>query len=86
MSSDIRSLAMACRDAAPLVAMLDTDAKRALLRDMAASIEHRTAEVLEANARDMRAASAGACVTTTSATFSSRLICTRRSARLDALA
>ena len=57
MSSDIRSLALACRDAAPLVAMLDTDAKRALLRDMATSIEHRTAEVLEANARDMRAAS-----------------------------
>ena len=54
--SDIRSLALACRDAAPLMAMLDTDAKRALLHDMAASLERRRDDVLEANANDMRAA------------------------------
>lgn len=54
--SDIRSLALSCRDAAPVVAMLDTDAKRALLRAMAASLERRVANVLEANAKDMLAA------------------------------
>jgi len=54
--SNIRSLALACRDAAPLMAMLDTDAKRALLHDMAASLERRRDDVLEANANDMRAA------------------------------
>ncbi|RAO75344.1 glutamate-5-semialdehyde dehydrogenase [Dyella jiangningensis] len=55
--SDIRSLALACRDAAPAVAMLDTEAKRSLLRDMASSLGRRTATILEANALDMRAAS-----------------------------
>lgn len=55
--SDIRSLALACRDAAPLMATLDTDAKRALLRDMAASLERCMDHVLDANAHDMRAAS-----------------------------
>jgi glutamate-5-semialdehyde dehydrogenase len=57
--SDIRSLARACRDAAPLVAMLGTEAKRALLLDMAASLEQRAASVLEANALDMAAAGKG---------------------------
>lgn len=54
--SDIRSQATACRDAAPLMAMLDTVAKRALLHGMAASLERRMDDVLEANALDMRAA------------------------------
>lgn len=54
--SDIRSQATACRDAAPRMAMLDTVAKRALLHGMAASLERRMDDVLEANALDMRAA------------------------------
>jgi len=56
--SDIRSLALACRDAAPAMAMLGTEAKRVLLRDMASSLERNMATVLDANARDMQAASA----------------------------
>jgi glutamate-5-semialdehyde dehydrogenase len=56
--SDIRSLALACRDAAPAMAMLGTEAKRALLRDMASSLERNRADVLDANARDMATASA----------------------------
>ncbi|WP_201315555.1 glutamate-5-semialdehyde dehydrogenase [Dyella sp. EPa41] len=56
--SEIRSLALACQDAAPAMAMLGTEAKRALLRDMASLLERNTAHVLDANARDMQAASA----------------------------
>lgn len=54
--SDIRSLAMACRDAAPLLAVLDTPVKRALLNDMAEALSRRTTDVLEANAKDIQLA------------------------------
>jgi glutamate-5-semialdehyde dehydrogenase len=56
--SDIRSQALACRDAAPAIAALDAAAKAALLRDMAAALEARRADVLAANARDMAQAAA----------------------------
>lgn len=52
--SDIRSLAQACRDAVPVLAMLDTSTKRALLNDMADSLERRVDDVLGANAQDMQ--------------------------------
>ncbi|KZC16395.1 gamma-glutamyl-phosphate reductase [Rhodanobacter sp. FW510-R12] len=54
--STIREQALACRDAAQVVAILDTGAKRALLRDMAAALEAQSAAVLAANAEDMRQA------------------------------
>ncbi|KLD63124.1 glutamate-5-semialdehyde dehydrogenase [Dyella japonica] len=54
--SDIRSLAMACREAVPLLAMLDTPSKRALLNDMADALERRVDDVLDANAQDMQLA------------------------------
>lgn len=54
--SEIGSLAQACRDAAPAIAALDAAAKAALLRDMAAALEVRRADILAANARDMRQA------------------------------
>jgi len=54
--STIREQALACRDAAQVVAALGSDAKRALLRDMAGALEARSADVLLANARDMQAA------------------------------
>jgi glutamate-5-semialdehyde dehydrogenase len=56
--SEIRSLALACRDAAPAIAALDAAAKAALLRDMAAALEARRADILAANARDMAQAAA----------------------------
>ncbi|QNK00600.1 glutamate-5-semialdehyde dehydrogenase [Dyella telluris] len=52
--SDIRSQALACRDAAPLLAMLDSTAKRALLADMAAALERHEDDILAANAKDMQ--------------------------------
>jgi glutamate-5-semialdehyde dehydrogenase len=54
--STIMEQALACRDAAQVVAALGSDAKRALLRDMADALEARSADVLRANARDMQAA------------------------------
>jgi glutamate-5-semialdehyde dehydrogenase len=54
--STIREQTLACRDAAQVVAALGSDAKRALLRDMAGALEARSADVLLANARDMQAA------------------------------
>ena len=54
--STIREQALACRDAAQVVAALDSTAKRALLRDMAAALEAQSAIVLAANAEDMRQA------------------------------
>jgi glutamate-5-semialdehyde dehydrogenase len=54
--SMIRDQAMACRDAAQIVAALDSASKRAVLHDMASLLEDRTAAVLRANARDMEAA------------------------------
>jgi glutamate-5-semialdehyde dehydrogenase len=56
--STIRELALACRDAAQVVAALDSTAKRALLRDMAAALETQVTVVLDANARDMQQAAA----------------------------
>ena len=56
--SEIRSLALACRDAAPAIAALDAAAKASLLRDMAAALESRCADILAANARDMQQAAA----------------------------
>jgi glutamate-5-semialdehyde dehydrogenase len=54
--SDVHSLAVACRDAAPLVAALNTKAKTALLRDMALSLEQHADAILAANARDLQQA------------------------------
>ncbi|WP_266181261.1 glutamate-5-semialdehyde dehydrogenase [Dyella humicola] len=54
--SDVRSLALACRDAAPSMAALDTAAKTTLLRGMAASLEQHADAILAANARDMQQA------------------------------
>lgn len=56
--SDIRSQALMCREAAPLLAALDTNAKRALLQGMATALEARTDAILDANARDMQQAAA----------------------------
>ena len=56
--STIREQALACRDAAQVVAALDSTAKRALLLDMAAALETQAAAVLDANARDMQQAAA----------------------------
>lgn len=54
--SDIHSLALACRDAAPRIASLDTADKRQLLNDMAAALERHVEAILAANARDMQLA------------------------------
>jgi glutamate-5-semialdehyde dehydrogenase len=54
--SGIRQQALACRDAAQVVAALGSEAKRALLRDMAVALETQSAAVLAANARDMQQA------------------------------
>jgi len=56
--STIREQALACRDAARVVAALGSEAKRALLRDMATALEAQSAAVLAANAEDMRQAAA----------------------------
>ena len=55
--SEMRTQALACRDAARVMAELETEAKRALLRGMADALHAGTAEVLAANVRDMAAAS-----------------------------
>ena len=54
--SEMRTQALACRDAALVMAELDTEAKRALLHAMADALQAGAGEVLEANARDMAAA------------------------------
>lgn len=54
--SEIRTQALACRDAALAVAELDSEAKRHLLRAMADALLAENRAVLEANARDMAAA------------------------------
>jgi glutamate-5-semialdehyde dehydrogenase len=54
--SDIRTRALGCRDAAPAIAMLDAEARRALLRDMAAAVDAHAAAILAANAKDMAGA------------------------------
>ena len=54
--SEIRQLALQCRDAAQTLAGLPTDAKDAMLRAMADALESDLATILEANARDVEAA------------------------------
>jgi glutamate-5-semialdehyde dehydrogenase len=54
--SDLRTQALACREAARTVAALDTAAKRRLLHAMADALEAQTSAVLEANADDMHRA------------------------------
>ena len=56
--SDIKQLALACRDAAQSVAMLSTARKDALLESMARALEHDAAAILAANAKDLEAARA----------------------------
>lgn len=54
--TQLRNQALACRDAAPAIAALDTAAKQSLLNCMADVLATDTHAVLEANARDMEAA------------------------------
>ena len=56
--STLRAEALACRDAARLLARLDASSKRGLLRAMAAAIEVDAAAILAANEEDMRLAEA----------------------------
>jgi glutamate-5-semialdehyde dehydrogenase len=56
--SEIRTLALACRDAAQVMFALDSESKRQLLRDMAAALEAEREAILSANARDLRQAAA----------------------------
>lgn len=56
--SDIRSQAVACRDAARHVAQLPTSAKNDVLRAMAAALEEDEAPILQANRKDLDAATA----------------------------
>jgi glutamate-5-semialdehyde dehydrogenase len=53
--SDIRSLALQCRDAAQPLAQLPAAAKDAMLRAMAQALEDDSDAILAANARDMQA-------------------------------
>ena len=56
--SDIRTQALACRDAATAIATLDNAARRSLLLDMAQAIDDRTDAILAANEQDMAQAAA----------------------------
>ena len=56
--SEIRKLALACRDAAQTMFTLDSETKRKLLRDMAAALEAKCETILAANARDLQQAAA----------------------------
>ena len=56
--SEIRTLALACRDAAQTMFTLDSDSKRKLLRDMATALEAKRDAILAANARDLQQAAA----------------------------
>ena len=56
MNPDMRTLALACREAAVAIAALGPAAKRDLLLDMAARIEANAAGILDANAVDLRRA------------------------------
>lgn len=58
VSTDLREVALVCRDAVAVVATLDTEAKRRLLNRMADALAADEALVLEANAQDMKAAEA----------------------------
>jgi len=54
--TDIRQLALRCRDAAQALAALPTDAKDAMLRAMADALEADATAILDANAADLDAA------------------------------
>ena len=54
--TDIRQLALQCRDAAQALAVLPTAAKDAMLRAMADALEADVAGILQANAQDLAAA------------------------------
>jgi glutamate-5-semialdehyde dehydrogenase len=56
--TDIRTLALACREAAQAVAALDTGRKNALLHAMAGALDADADAILEANAGDLDAARA----------------------------
>jgi glutamate-5-semialdehyde dehydrogenase len=56
--SDIRTQALACRDAATAIAALDNNARRLLLLDMAQAIDSQTDAILAANEKDMAQAAA----------------------------
>jgi glutamate-5-semialdehyde dehydrogenase len=56
--SEIRTLALACKDAAQSMFALDTASKRALLHDMATALETQRDAILSANARDLQQAAA----------------------------
>ena len=56
--SDIRTQALACRDAATAIAALDNTARRLLLLDMAQAIDSQTDTILAANEKDMAQAAA----------------------------
>ena len=56
--SEIRSAALACREAAATLAQLDTAARNALLHAMADALDANAAPILAANARDIEAAEA----------------------------
>ena len=56
--TDIKTLALQCRDAATAIASLPTEAKNALLRAMADALLADQAVILAANARDIEAAAA----------------------------
>ncbi|HRO26857.1 MAG TPA: gamma-glutamyl-phosphate reductase, partial [Luteimonas sp.] len=56
--TDIRQLALRCRDAARSVAALPTAAKDAMLEAMAVALESDAAAILAANAQDLEAARA----------------------------
>ena len=56
--SDIRTQALACRDAATAIAALDNNARRLLLLDMAQAVDSQTDTILAANEKDMAQAAA----------------------------
>jgi len=56
--NDIRTQALACRDAAPAMAALSAEARRVLLLDMAQAIDVQREAILAANAQDMAQAAA----------------------------
>jgi glutamate-5-semialdehyde dehydrogenase len=56
--SEIRTLALACRDAAQTMFALDSDTKRKLLHDMADALEAQREAILAGNTRDLQQANA----------------------------
>ncbi len=58
MTSDIKTQALQCRDAAQTLAQLSADAKHALIDSMASALEADSEAILAANAQDLDAARA----------------------------